>query len=203
MRVKLIFPDPPERYLEKSRYIDWDSPAVARKAAELRAGSRGEAALAEAIFCFVRDEIRHSWDARDSRVTISASDALREGVGLCWTKANLLAALCRANGIPAGICYQRLAFGGTPPKRHCIHALNAMYLRSAGRWIRLDARGNKEGVRAEFSVDEEKLAFPVRPEWGEIDYGVACAEPLPETMRILEENSDMLYVYQNLLPQEV
>lgn len=37
------------------------------------------------------------------------------------------------------------------------------------RWIRLDARGNKENVHAEFSLDEEMLAFPVRSELGEVD----------------------------------
>ena len=37
-------------------------------------------------------------------------------------------------------------------------------------WIRLDARGNKENVHAEFSIEEEHLAFPVRNEFGEVDY---------------------------------
>ena len=150
--MRLLIRDPMEAYLARSRYIDWDSPPISRKAAELRAASGDELALAAEIFRFVRDEIRHSWDAQDRRVTISASDALREGVGLCWTKSNLLAALCRANGIPAGICYQRLVLGSASPARYCIHALSAVYLHSLGRWIRLDARGNKPGVRAEFSI---------------------------------------------------
>ncbi|MBT2393298.1 hypothetical protein J7E87_28690 [Streptomyces sp. ISL-1] len=41
---------------------------------------------------------------------------------------------------------------------------------SADRWIRLDARGNKEGVDARFSLDGEHLAWPVDPSQGEIDY---------------------------------
>ena len=38
------------------------------------------------------------------------------------------------------------------------------------KWIRLDARGNKENVHAEFCLDEERLAFPIRSELGEVDY---------------------------------
>lgn len=201
--MELILRDSPEAYLAKSRYIDWGAPAIRRRAAELREGVGDEVRLADRVFRFVRDEVQHSRDARDRRVTISASDALREGVGLCWTKANLLAALCRASGIPAGICYQRLVLREGPPVRYCVHALNAIYLRGIDRWIRLDARGNKPGVCAEFCLEEEKLAFPVRPERGEIDYSVVYAEPLPELMRILEGSEDMLFVYENLLPEEV
>ena len=64
------------------------------------------------IYLFVRDEISHSWDVQDKRVTISASDVLREGVGICWAKANLFAALLRVNGVPAefSIEDEKLAF---------------------------------------------------------------------------------------------
>ena len=129
-------------YLAFSHYIDWNEPSVQRKAKELKDSTEGEIELAKASYYFVRDEIKHSWDVQDKRVTATASDALREGVGICWAKSNLLAALLRANGIPAGICYQRLTLGSTPESGYCIHALNAIYLRSIDRWIRVDARGN-------------------------------------------------------------
>lgn len=77
-----------------------------------------------------------------------------------------------------GLCYQRLLWGDNPDTGHVLHGLVAVYLRD--KWIRLDARGNKTGVDAQFSIDEEKLAFPVRPEFGEIDYPTiyAAAHPL-------------------------
>lgn len=46
--------------------------------------------------------IKHSWDVQDKRVTKTAAEVLEQGVGICWAKSNLLAALLRANGIPAG-----------------------------------------------------------------------------------------------------
>ncbi len=72
----------------------------------------------------MRDEISHSLDAQDRRGTVTASDALRKKTGICWAKANLLAALLRACGIPAGIGYQRLRLGDTPESGYCIHALH-------------------------------------------------------------------------------
>ena len=45
-----------------------------------------------------------------------------------------------------------------------------MYIEEQNKWIRLDARGNKENVHAEFCIEEEHLAFPVRSEFGEVDY---------------------------------
>ena len=137
-------------YLEKTEYVDYDDPAVKSLAERLGNESPDELSLIRNTYHFVRDEIRHSWDAQDRRVTVSASDTLREGVGICWAKANLLAALLRANGIPAGFSYQRLSLGDMPDTGYCIHALNTVYVSTLEKWIRLDARGNKEGVSAGF-----------------------------------------------------
>lgn len=191
-----------EDYLKPGRYIDFGEERVARKAGEL-AASGDELETIRQAYLLVRDEIRHSWDAQDRRVTARASEVLREGVGICWAKSNLLAAFLRANGIPAGICYQRLTLGDTPESGYCIHALNAVYVKTLGRWIRLDARGNKPGVKAEMSLTEEKLAFPVREEYDEKDYREVYAEPLPLTMKILETSQDALYMYLHSLPGEI
>ena len=97
-----------------------------------------EISLIKAIYEFVRDDIKNSWDVQDKCVTKFATEVLEQGVGICWAKANLLAALLRACGIPAGICYQRLTLGDVPETGFCIHALNAVYIKSLNRWIRLD-----------------------------------------------------------------
>lgn len=190
-------------YLEFSRYINGNEPSIQRKAKELRDCSENEIELVKNTYHFVRDEIKHSWDAQDKRVTITATDVLRDRVGICWTKSNLFAALLRANNIPAGICYQRLTLGDTPDTGYCIHALNAAYIKSINKWIRLDARGNKKGVNAEFSLDKEQLAFPIRVEYDEIDYKILYAEPLQMTMDILENSTDSLYMYLHMLPERI
>lgn len=189
-------------YLERTKYVDHDDPAVKSLAERLKNESQDELSLISNIFYYVRDEIKHSWDAQDRRVTVSASDTLREGVGICWAKANLLAALLRANGIPSGFSYQRLTLGDTPDSGYCIHALNTVYVSSFDKWIRLDARGNKEGVNAEFSTEEEKLAFEIKSE-GEVDYHDNHSCPDKGLMKVLEESTDAIDMYLHHLPDQL
>ena len=103
----------------------------------------------------------------------------------------------------AGICYQRLTLGDVPETGFGIHALNAVYIKSLNRWVRLDARGNKEGVDAQFNPEKEKLAFSVRRDLGEEDYGIVYANPSERLMKVLEENTDVLYMYLNCLPDSI
>lgn len=81
--------------------------------------------------------------------------------------------------------------------------LNAFYLSSANKWIRIDARGNKPGINAEFHVCKEQLAFPVRRYFDEIDYKEIYSEPLPSTMSVLENSTDAMYMYLHSLPDKI
>jgi len=121
-------------------------------------------------YMFVRDEIHHSWDIETDIVSRTASDVLNNKHGICWTKSCLLSALLRANGIPSGISYQLLTRTDDESEGYMIHALNTVYIKDLNKWIRFDARGNKENVNACFSLDEEYLAYSIRSELGEIDY---------------------------------
>ncbi|MBQ4536952.1 MAG: GNAT family N-acetyltransferase [Lachnospiraceae bacterium] len=200
---ELVIKDTIEEYLSVSKYIDWNEESILSKADEFKRKIPDEIALIKAIYEFVRDEIKHSWDVQDKRVTKSATEVLEQGVGICWAKANLLAALLRACGIPTGICYQRLTLGDVPETGFCIHALNAVYIKSLNRWIRLDARGNKVGVDAQFDLRQERLAFSIRKELGEVDYGIVYANPSDKLMQVLEANTDALYMYLNCLPDSI
>lgn len=192
-----------EEYLSVSKYINWSDKLVLAKAEEFKQKSMNENDLVKMVYEFVRDEIKHSWDVQDKRVTKSATEVLENGVGICFAKANLLAALLRACTIPTGICYQRLTLGDEPETGFCVHALNAVYLKSLNRWIRLDARGNKDGVDAQFNLEQEKLAFPVRKHIGEEDYGIVYANPSDKLMQVLEDSTDVLYMYVNCLPDNI
>lgn len=188
-----------EEYLEESEYVDFSNEDVKNLANKLKNESKDEIDLIQKTYQYVRDVIKHSWDVQDKRVTVSASDVLREGVGICWAKANLLAALLRANGIPSGFSYQRLTLGDTPDTGYCIHAMNTVFVTSCDKWIRLDARGNKEGINSEFSLGEEKLAFKISSV-GEIDYKDNHSYPDEKLMIVLKENTDALDMYLHHLP---
>ena len=189
-----------EQYLDSSEYIDWKHPLVIAKAAELAEGYHSDEAVAKRCFEFVRDAVKHSWDYRMNLVTCKASDVLIHGTGYCYAKSHLLAALLRANGIPAGLCYQRLTVENDSPP-YCLHGLNAVYLKQHG-WYRIDARGNKPGVAADFCPPIEKLAFPIINAL-ERDFPQILAEPLPLVVKALTQNKTVEQVFENLPDAEV
>ena len=78
-----------EAYLKSSEYIDFNHPAVLKKAADLANGLKNDIEIAEACFYFVRDSIKHSWDYRLNPVTCKASDVLLWGTGHCYSKSHL------------------------------------------------------------------------------------------------------------------
>ena len=120
---------------------------------------------------------------------------LEHKTGYCYAKSHLLAALLRGNGIPAGLCYQRLTIQNNKPP-FSLHGLNAVYLQDYG-WYRIDARGNKAGVKAEFCPPVEKLAFPIVTD-GEANLPEVWLEPLPAVIEVLESSSNFQEVADNL-----
>ena len=157
-------------YLKETNCIDFSNLLIVQKVDALKSASSDKLDYIERAYKFVRDEIPHTWDAKLPVVSKKASDVLKNKTGICWTKSCLLAALLRANKIPSGISYQYLTRADDASDGYIIHALNTVYIDSLQKWIRLDARGNKAGVNAQFSLEKEILAFPARPEFGEKDY---------------------------------
>ncbi|CAG1023102.1 hypothetical protein DOJK_02103 [Patescibacteria group bacterium] len=189
-----------KKYLVSSEYIDWQHPLVTVKALELANSCQSDEAIAKRCFEFVRDEIKHSWDYRLNPLTCKASDVLRYGTGYCYAKSHLLAALLRANAIPAGLCYQRLTIANDS-QPYCLHGLNAVYLQKYG-WYRMDARGNKANVNAQFSPPIEKLAFSIISCW-ERDLPEIWAEPLSIVVNSLMQYQTVEQFIENLPDIEV
>ena len=181
-----------EPFLRATEIIDWRNPTVFAKSRELASGAASEAEIARRCFEWVRDEIQHSSDFQRNPVTCVASDVMEKRTGYCYAKSHLLAALLRANGIPAGFCYQRLSIDdkGAP---YSLHGLNAVHLPEFG-WYRIDARGNKPGVNAQFKPPVEQLAFQLNfPE--ERTFPEILPDPLPVVVEALRAHStwgDML-----------
>ncbi|WP_446221773.1 transglutaminase-like domain-containing protein [Nocardia sp. IBHARD005] len=184
----------PATYLHRDPIVQLDDRAVISLAHDLRRGTPDDIEFARAAFHWVRDEVGHSYDVQDSRVTLTAGEVLRERVGLCYAKSHLLAALLRVEGIPTGLCYQRLTHGDG----HVLHGLVAVYL--GDRWHRQDPRGNKEGVMAEFSLTDERLAWPVDSALGEVDYPQLLVSPAESVVKALRNTTDVLSIYDTGLP---
>lgn len=182
MSIKL-FTDNMDEYLKEDKVIDYGNEIITCLADRLYQGINSETEYIEKVYEFVRDNISHSADINEDVLTCCASEVLKAGHGICFAKSHLLAALLRCKAIPTGFCYQKLILDDETAPVLIYHGLNGVYISEYEKWIRLDARGNKEGVNAQFSLDEEQLAFPIRTEKGEED-GVIIY-PNPDT-KVLE-----------------
>ncbi len=183
-----------EEYLEVSEVIDWQHPKVIELAKQIALEFETPIAIAQACFEWVRDEISHSFDYQMNPVTWRASDVLQHKTGYCFAKSHLLAALLRANQIPAGFCYQRLSINDKEAP-YSLHGFNAIHLPEFG-WYRVDARGNKEGVNAQFTPPQEQIAFKVQFS-GEADFPVILAEPLQIIVEALQGQNTWDEMFRN------
>ena len=127
-------------------------------------------------------------------VSKTASEVLINKTGICWTKSCLLAALLRANQLPSGISYQLLTRADDTSEGYMGYALNTVYVNDFDKWARLDARGNKENINAQFSLNEEGLAYSIRREFGEIDYQDNHADLDERLVNILMKSNNILEI---------
>ncbi len=189
-----------KQYLESSEFINWKSPEIQEMADRLKGDSTTDLDITRNCFEYVRDNIRHSWDYQIDKITCKASEVLIHKTGYCYSQSHLLAALLRANKIPAGLCYQRLSLTGNGAP-YCLHGLNSVHLNKFS-WYRIDPRGNKEGVEAGFTPPLENLAFSTNGRL-ETDIQGVWPEPLPVIVRTLQKYKTYLAVYDNLPDIEV
>ena len=184
-----------KQYLETSPYIDWKNKEILNLAGYLSRHSSSKENIARRSFEWVRDEVMHSADFGLDPVTIKASEVLKYSTGYCFAKSHLLAALLRANNIPTGLCYQRLSIHGAGAP-FTLHGFNSIFLENYG-WYRVDPRGNKKGVDAQFSPPKEKLAFSVDSD-GEVDFPNCMAKPLPLVISTLKAHRTFITLNENL-----
>jgi transglutaminase-like putative cysteine protease len=92
--------------LQATACVDADHPAVIQFADNAKGNSQDPHAQAVALYYAVRDGFRYNPYGLDlSPRGFKASHVLETGTGWCVTKATLLAAACRALGIPARLGY--------------------------------------------------------------------------------------------------
>lgn len=172
-----LFTNNIDEYLREDSVIDYGDEIITKLADALYREADNDVEYIKKAYEFVRDNVSHSADINEDVLTCSASEVLKERHGICFAKSHLLAALLRCKCIPTGFCYQKLILDDETAPVLIYHGLNGVYISEYEKWIRLDARGNKEGVNAQFSLDEEHLAFPIRTEKGEEDGFIIYPNP--------------------------
>lgn len=177
MEYITLFTNNIDEYLREDSVIDYGDEIITKLADALYREADNDVEYIKKAYEFVRDNVSHSADINEDVLTCSASEVLKERHGICFAKSHLLAALLRCKCIPTGFCYQKLILDDETAPVLIYHGLNGVYISEYEKWIRLDARGNKEGVNAQFSLDEEHLAFPIRTEKGEEDGFIIYPNP--------------------------
>ncbi|MGN1107458.1 MAG: transglutaminase family protein [Huintestinicola sp.] len=187
-----------EEYLKTDDVIDHNNEIIVELADHLSQKADSEIEFIKAAYEYVRDHISHSADINEDIITCSASEVLKAGHGICFAKSHLLAALLRCKAIPTGFCYQKLILDDEAAPVLIYHGLNGVFIKEYKKWIRLDARGNKEGVNAQFSLDKEQLAFPIRQEKGEEDCFTVYPDPDKNVLEKLRRNKTRTELFDDL-----
>lgn len=136
-------------FLKETKYCDFNHPDIQKLLDDFRKKYPDKKDLAVALFYYVRDNILYRvglWNKK-------ASETLEEGQGVCTSSANLLVALMRGVGIPAGYGVMRVDgqkyFGPVmldmfrdKVSRNSIHIYCYAYLDN--KWIKCDPSDDKE-----------------------------------------------------------
>jgi transglutaminase-like putative cysteine protease len=139
------------RFLAADDLIQSDHPEIIRTAQAITEGVMDPSEKARRIFYWVRDNIAYCIEADRP-----ALDVLREGRGVCVTKALLHVALLRAAGVPARIGHAdyradvlRAMFPDSymdkQPEVYPLHTFAEAYL--DGTWVTCDATIDREFAR--------------------------------------------------------
>lgn len=189
-----------ENFSQETNLIDFSNQQIQALVLDLKAKAKDqndEIELVKIAYEFVRGQIIHAMDD-DSLLknspALKASEVLQNKGAFCFGKATLLAAILRAMKIPCGFSDQLLMFDEDISNRKIIHTVNAVYLKSLNKWIRLDARGKDD----QFDINQEKLAYPARLEFGEIDNLGIYSEVSEEAVNLYKISKTNLEIIDNL-----
>ena len=165
------------------------------------------------LFYAVRDQIRYSaYGVRLEPETFRATHVLESGFGWCVTKSCLLAAVCRAAGIPCRLGYadvrnhlateKLLAAMGTDVFYY--HGYNELFL--AGRWVKatvafnrslcekaglkpLDFDGRTDSIYHPYALDGRRHMEYLR------EYGAYTDVPHADIVACFRENYPLMQMF--------
>lgn len=138
-------------YIKATPFIESDHPLIRGKAEEITRDLVSEIDKAVGLFNYVRDKCHYNMYATTGDIeAYRASAILAKGQGWCVQKAILLAALCRAAGIPCGLILVSIRNHKSPPEAVKMmqtnvffpHMYNRIFLN--GKWLKAAPTFDKE-----------------------------------------------------------
>ncbi|MBN1404907.1 MAG: transglutaminase domain-containing protein [Candidatus Omnitrophica bacterium] len=136
-------------FLQETKFCDCKHRSIINKSCELTKDLPEDKDKAIALFNFVRDNIKYSFDRWD----IKASETLERGRGMCTNKSNLLIAMLRSCNIPAAYGILKVDaqnfFGPlmlpmlkNKVSKNSVHIYAQIYIN--GKWIKCDSSTDAE-----------------------------------------------------------
>ena len=139
-----------EAYRAPSDLIDSDHPTIQAYAARV-AGEGNDRDKALRLYYAVRDDLRYDpYNTPMKREAYRASTTLASGHGYCVNKAGLMAAVCRAAGIPARVGYADVRNHMTTQRLSELMGSDTFYYHGYtevwldGHWVKATPAFNKE-----------------------------------------------------------
>ncbi len=134
----------PKDFLQETRYCDHNHPIIRQTAHEITRPYFTEKEKAVALFKYVRDDVLFKFGYWGKK----ASTVLKEKSGMCTNSANLLIALLRSSGIPAGYGIMRVSgqeyFGSVMlptfkkmVAKNSVHIYSYVFLNN--QWLKCDS----------------------------------------------------------------
>jgi len=136
---RLLYPE----YLSATQFIDARDPKIVAKTEELTGNCSTDVERVKSLFEFVRDGYNNA-----SCSSFIASEVMDCGGNLCRQRSILLAALCRAAGIPARLHLQKVTIrswkrsDGTVADITFAHVITGINVN--GQWHLYEAVGNRD-----------------------------------------------------------
>ena len=206
-----------ERYLQPTKFFDFNKVKVQQKALEITDGSETDKEKAKSLFYWVRDRIKYNMQLFVPIIVnnFKASKVMHKRQGFCVSKSILLSTLARAVGIPARIHLVDLInhlvsqkvvdFMGTNVMFY--HGFSEFYLN--GKWIKLTPSFDQETAHrgkflpmVEFDGENDAV-FPPHDingnKFGEYveDRGVHADLPLDDIDKVFREKYEMYRMFLN------
>ena len=140
----------PEAYTRPGALIDSDHPELVAWARRV-AGEGSDRERALRLYYAVRDEVRYDpYNTPMREDAYRASTTLRAGHGYCVNKAGLMAAVCRAVGLPARVGYADVRNHMTTRRLAELMGCDTFYYHGYtevlldGRWVKATPAFNRE-----------------------------------------------------------
>lgn len=184
------------KYLERSSIIDYDSEIIDNKLSELTRDVKSKLEKVRVIFEYVRLSIPHSLDTNSELLPCSASEVIKDNVGICYSKSHLFAAMLRKINIPTGFCYLKMV-SNKPYTGFVLHGFNAFYLSELDSWIIVDAGGESTN-QGEFNLEKMKLAYTVDNSIGEEIYNQIFDKPDKRVVDFLIKYESKTQAWQDI-----